>query len=151
MKSNLQRKQLDKKLSAYKAAQTVNMPINGWVKAIRTTIGMSLEQLGNKLNVSKQNIRNIEEREQDGNITIKSLRDVANAMDMDLVYALVPKDENLEALIARKAEKLAKEIVMRTTQTMALEDQENGKERLLEAIEERKQEIIHNLPKMLWD
>lgn len=151
MKSNLQRKQLDKKITAYKLGQSVKMPISGWVKAIRTTLGMSLEQLGNKLNVTKQNIQNIEKREQDGSITIKSLRDIAEALDMELVYALVPKDENLEALIDSKAEKLAREIVMRTAQTMALEEQENSKERINEAIEERKQEIINNLPKMLWD
>ena len=61
------------------------MPPTGWIKAIRTAIGMSMQQLGNKLNVSKQGVMDIEKREKDGSITIKSLREIARAMDMQLV------------------------------------------------------------------
>jgi len=127
------------------------MPIGGWVKAIRTTLGMSLEQLGNQLGVTKQSVQSLEKREKEGNITINLLKEAAQAMDMEFVYALIPKDGTLEKLIERKAEILAKEIVMRTTQTMALEDQENAKKRIIEAIEERKRDIIENNPKMIWD
>lgn len=151
MKNQLQRKQLDEKLHVYSVLRNVNMPIGGWVKAIRTTLGMSLEQLGNQLGVTKQSVQSLEKREKEGNITINSLKEAAQAMDMEFVYALIPKDGSLEKLIERKAEILAKEIVMRTTQTMALEDQENAKKRIIEAIEERKRDIIENNPKMIWD
>lgn len=151
MKNQLQRKQLDEKLLVYSVLQNVNMPIAGWVKAIRTTLGMSLEQLGHKLGVTKQSVQSLEKREKEGNITINSLKEAAQAMDMQFVYALLPKDGTLEKLVERKAEILAKEIVMRTTQTMALEDQENAKKRIIEAIEERKRDIIENNPKMIWD
>jgi len=151
MKNQLQRKQLDEKLQVFSVLQNINMPIGGWVKAIRTTLGMSLEQLGHKLGITKQSVQSLEKREKEGNITINSLKEAAQAMDMQFVYALIPKDGSLEKLIERKAEILAKEIVMRTTQTMALEDQENAKKRILEAIEERKRDIIENNPKMIWD
>ena len=151
MKNNLQRKQLDEKLKAFSVLQDVKTPVNGWVKAIRTTLGMSLEQLGNKLGVTKQNIQSLEKREKEGNITINSLKETAQAMDMQFVYALLPKDGSLEQLIERKAAILAQEIVMRTTQTMALEDQENAQARLIEAIEERKIEIVESNLKILWD
>lgn len=151
MKNQLQRKQLDEKLQVFSVLQNINMPIGGWVKAIRTTLGMSLEQLGHKLGITKQSVQSLEKREKEGNITINSLKEAAQAMDMQFVYALIPKDGSLEKLIERKAEILAKEIVMRTTQTMALEDQENAKKRIIEAIEERKRDIIENNPKMIWD
>lgn len=151
MKSNLQRKQLDEKLRAISALQNVQTPVGGWLKAIRTTLGMSLEQLGNKLGVTKQSIQSLEKREKEGSITINSLKETAQALDMKFVYALLPKDGSLEQLVERKAEILAKDIVMRTTQTMALEDQENAQARLKEAIEERKKEIIESNPKILWD
>lgn len=151
MKNNLQRKQLGKKISVFKAAQQEVKPHAGWIKAIRTSLGMSLEQLATKLNISKQSVQSLEKREQEMGITLQSLYDVAAAMDMELVYAIVPKDETLEDLIARKANILAKQIVMRTAQTMALEDQQNSAQRLDEAIEERKQDIILNMPKALWD
>src|SRR5690606_14031463 len=151
MKSNLQRKQLDEKLEAFSALQNLNSPVGGWLKAIRTTLGMSLEQLGNKLGVTKQSIQSLEKREKEGNITINSLKETAHAMDMKFVYVLLPTDGSLEQLIERKAAILAKDIVMRTTQTTALEDQENAQARLKDAIEERKKEIIESNPKILWD
>ncbi len=151
MKNKLQLKQLSKKISAFKSVQKEVKPPSGWIKAIRTSLGMSMEQLAVKLNISKQSVQTLEKREQEMGITLQSLHDVAAAMELELVYALVPKDETLEDLIARKAAVLAKEIVMRTSQTMALEDQENSAQRLKEAIEERQQDIIKNMPKALWD
>jgi len=151
MKNSLQKKQLNDKLKVFKIAQSIPTPSSGWIKAIRTTLGMSLEQVGNKLGVSKQNIQSLEKREKEGSITLNSLKEAARVMDMEVVYAIVPKDESLDKLIERKAEKLAKEIVLRTTQNMALEDQENSKKRILEAIEERKNELITKMPKSLWD
>lgn len=151
MKNILQKKQLNDKLKVLKVVQSIPMPSGGWLKAIRTTLGMSLEQVGNKLGVSKQNIQSLEKREKEGSISLNTLKEVANAMEMDLVYALVPRDESLDKLIERKAEKLAKEIVLRTTQNMVLEDQENSQKRILEAIEERKNDLIMKMPKSLWD
>lgn len=129
----------------------VVMPATGWVNAIRTAIGMSMQQLANKLNISKQAVADIEKREKEGAITIKALREVANAMDMDLVYAFVPKDGSLEALVERRAKAIATNIVMRTANTMQLEDQANSKKRLEVAIKERTEAIKKEMPKFLWD
>jgi hypothetical protein len=46
---------------------------------------------------------------------------------MQLVYGLVPKDGSLEALIERKAKQLATQIVLRTSNSMKLEEQENSR------------------------
>jgi hypothetical protein len=45
-----------------------------------------MQQLGNRLNISKEGVMDMERRKKDGSITIKSLREVARAMDMQLVY-----------------------------------------------------------------
>ena len=70
---------------------------------------------------------------------------------MQLVYGFVPKDGTLDDLIERKAKELAIRIVSRTSNTMKLEDQENTKQRLKKAIEERTANIKNEMPKMLWD
>lgn len=57
----------------------------------------------------------------------------------------------MEALIDRKAEELAKEIVRRTSNTMKLEDQENSRQRIEKAIAERTMAIKSEMPKALWD
>ena len=150
-KKRLQIEQLENKLSGFSAAQKVVVPPTGWLKAVRVSLGMSLQQLADKLSITKQSVREIELREKEGSITLKNLRDTANALDMQLVYGFVPKDGSIEKLIDRKAKELATRIVSRTSNTMKLEDQENTQQRLKKAIEERTAEIKNELPKMLWD
>jgi hypothetical protein len=70
---------------------------------------------------------------------------------MQLVYGFVPNDGSLEALIDRKAEELATQIVMRTNNSMKLEDQENSKQRIEKAILERAFAIKTEMPKTLWE
>lgn len=150
-KKKLQIEQLENKLSGFNTAQKVVAPPTGWLRAVRVSLGMSLQQLAHKLSITKQSVQEIELREKEGNITLKSLREAANALDMQLVYGLVPKDGSIEKLIDRKARELATRIVSRASNTMKLEDQENTQKRINNAIEERTAVIKNELPKMLWD
>jgi predicted DNA-binding mobile mystery protein A len=150
-KNSLQIQQLNSKMLAYASLQKVAPPPTGWIKAIRNAIGMSMQQLGNRLSITKQSVQDIERREKDGSITIKALREAAKVLDMQLVYGFVPADGSLEALIDRKAKELAKQIVLRTSNSMKLEDQENSKQRIEKAIEERAIIIKNDMPKTLWD
>ena len=93
----------------------------------------------------------MEIREKDGSITLRSLNEAAAALDMELVYGFVPKDGSLDAYIDKKAQALAEKIVLRTSNTMKLEGQENKRERIIQAIEERKSVLKSELPKALWD
>jgi predicted DNA-binding mobile mystery protein A len=148
---NLQLDQLEEKIKAYSSAKSTPTPPTGWIRAIRLALGMSLQQLANKLSMTRQSVQEMENREQNGSITIKSLREAANALNMDLVYGFVPKDGSLDALVERKAKDLATKIVLRTSNTMKLEDQENSRARLRKAITERTSILKREMPKMLWD
>ena len=150
-KKSLQIQQLNTKMLAYASLQKVAPPPTGCIKAIRNAIGMSMLQLGNRLSITKQSVQDIERREKDGSITIKALREAARALDMQLIYGFVPNDGSLELLIERKAKELATQIVMRTNNTMKLEDQENTKQRIEKAIQERTTNIKTEMPKTLWD
>ncbi len=150
-KKSLQIQQINSKMLAYTSLQKVAQPPTGWIKAIRTAIGMSMQQLGNRLSITKQSVQDMESRERDGSITIKALREAAKALDMQLVYGFVPNDGSLDALIDRKAKDLATRIVLRTSNSMKLEDQENSQQRIAKAIEERAAIIKNEMPKTLWD
>ena len=150
-KKSLQIQQLNGKMLAYTSLQEITPPPPGWIKAIRNAIGMSMLQLGNRLSITKQSVQDMESREKDGSISIKALREAARALDMQLVYGFVPNDGSLELLIERKAKELATQIVMRTNNTMKLEDQENTKQRIEKAIQERTTIIKTEMPKTLWD
>jgi predicted DNA-binding mobile mystery protein A len=150
-KKSLQIQQLNTKMLAYASLQNITPPPTGWIKAIRNAIGMSMLQLGKRRSITKQSVLDIERRERDGSISIKALREVARALDMQLIYGFVPTDGSLELLIERKAEELATQIVMRTNNMMKLEDQENSKQRIEKAIQERMITIKNEMPKTLWD
>jgi predicted DNA-binding mobile mystery protein A len=152
MRNNkLQFQQLNEKIDQLTGLQHVIVPPIGWIKAIRNGIGMSMEQLGKKLSITKQGVMDIEKREKEGAITIKSMQEIAKAMDMKLVYGFVPNEGDLEQMIEARAIEMAKKIVERTSNTMKLEDQSNSKERIEKAIKERASEIINKTPKILWD
>ena len=150
-KKSLQIQQLNTKMQAFTSLSNASMPHTGWVKAVRLAIGMSLLQMGKKLSITKQSMQDIEKREKEGSITLKALRDAANVLDMQLVYGFVPKDGSMEKLIDRKARELATRIVLRTSNTMKLEDQGNSDTRIKKAIEEKAMSFKNEIPKILWD
>jgi predicted DNA-binding mobile mystery protein A len=151
MKNRLIINQLDAKFEKISGISNLDNPASGWITSIRKAIGMSLEQLGKRLSITKQSAKELEQREKDGSISVRSLREAAAAMDMKLVYWLIPKDGTLDALIERKAKEIATQVVMRTSNTMKLEDQENSSDRIQQAIRERTQIIKQEMPKLLWD
>ena len=112
---------------------------------------MTLEQLGKKLNMIKQGVKRIEESEAAGTITIKSLKEVGNALDMKFVYGFVPIDESIDSLLDRKSRILAEKIILRTNQNMMLEDQEIEKGNLKNAIKDLSNEIKFELKRTIWD
>ncbi len=150
-KNKIQLDHLEMKIKMFAPLTKVAIPPTGWIKAVRLALGMSLQQLANRISITKQSVQEMEKREMEGSISLKSLREAARALDMEFVYGFVPKDGSLNALIDRKTEEFATKIVNRTSQTMKLEDQENSEIRLRKAIQERKAMLKQEIPKVLWD
>ena len=95
-KQTLVIEQLDKKFKLLKSvSKAMAVPSNGWINTLRKTLNMSLKQLGKKLQVTSQNINQLEQREIEGSISIQKLKDVAEALEMNFVYAFIPKDGSL--------------------------------------------------------
>lgn len=141
--------QLDKKIARFSDIKDLLVPGGGWIYAIRTALGMSLKQLGEKLGVTPQAVRGIEQREEDGSLTLQRLKEVAAALDMQLVYGLVPRDGSLDKMIEKRARQMAQKIVLKTAHTMHLENQGIDKEALAEAIERRTEKLKSELPRKL--
>jgi len=143
--------QSDRKLTPFRQLDAVVIPPRGWINTIRLALKMSLRQLGNRLSISPQSVKEFEDREVTGTITLKSLKDIGAALDMKFVYGFIPKSNSLEEMIEKRALEVAREIVLRTSQTMKLEDQENSNDRLGKAIKNKAAEIVIKMPKFLWD
>ena len=150
-KQRLLIEQADRKLALFRPLNSITIPQRGWIHTIRIALRMSLRQLGNRLNISPQSVKEIEEREAKGSITIKGLKEVGAVLDMKLVYGFIPTGLSIEEMIEKRALEIAKDIVMRTSFTMQLEDQKNSKARLGKAIKTRAEEIKTKMPNYLWD
>lgn len=147
----LMMEQLDRKLRDLKPLAEVIVPERGWLHSIRTALGMSLRQLGERLELTAQSVREIEEREANGSITLRSLRQAANALDLDLVYVLLPREGSLGETVEKRAEQVARSIVSRTSASMELEAQEVSAERIEKAVRSKAEELIRGMPRYLWD
>ena len=130
---SLRLNQLDRNLQAFRAAQQVPRPHRGWLRAIREALGISAADLARGLGTSRQLPLQFEKAEVDDSITLKSLRTVANALDCDLVYAIVPRAGTMQELIENRVRAEARKNVLGVEHSMVLEDQAAG--RLDEAIE----------------
>jgi len=143
--------QLDRKFRKLAVFEDFEMPSNGWVNTIRTSLGMSLVQLGRRLKKTSVSVREIEQREAEKNITLKKLAEVAESLDCRLVYGFIPKEGTLEKMIEKRTHEVAKEIVYRTSHSMKLEDQANSEERIKRSIKDRTEKIRNEMPRYLWD
>lgn len=151
IKNKIMLDQLDAKILKFKEIAAVSAPGKGWIHAIRSALNMTLNQLGDRLDLSRQNVKAMEEREIMGTISLNGLKKFAEAMDMKFVYGFIPNDGTLEKMIEKRAYEIAEEIVGRTSVNMSLEDQKNSEERLKKAVRERAEEIKREMPRYLWD
>ena len=147
----ISRVQLDKKIRNFNRISSINIPSGSWVFSLRNALGLSLSQLAKKMNISAQSVKEIEEREKEGRITLKILKDIANALELKFVYGFSAPNSSLEKILKNQADKVAREIVERTDKNMKLEDQGNSKNRLNKAIKERARTLVDNQDKCLWD
>lgn len=144
-------RQLDRKMQGLRPLVEFPSPPDGWINLIRKTLNMSLRQLSKRMSITPQSLRDIEGREKEGTVTLKTLRDAAEALNMKLVYGFVPKQSSLEQVVDDQARAIATRIVMRTSISMKLEDQENSAERIKQAIEEMTEDLKREMPRTLWD
>jgi len=143
--------QIDTKILLLRKAEKLSTPSTGWIYAIRQALGMSLRQMGNKMGITPQSVKEIEEREREGSISLKVLRQFGESMNLKFVYGFIPEKGKLKDMVEKRANDVAKEIVTRTSVSMNLEDQGINKERQKKAIREKADDIIREMPRYLWD
>lgn len=142
--------QLDQVLSGFKKLGKVSRPGNGWVQAIRKTLGMSGKQLGNRANMSQAGIAQIENSEAEGKATLSTMHKMAAALDCTFVYALVPKTTLWDS-IERQALNIAAKRVRSTSHSMSLESQTVTDEQTELQIKMLTDEILATLPRHMWN
>ena len=120
-KNRTARSELDRRLAGIPRDQ-LSPPPKGWVRAIRQALGMSAADLAGRLGVTEAAVRDLERAEPEGRVTLDRLNRAAEAMNCDLVYALVPKASLAHTVESQARARLARhaDAVQRT---MELEGQ----------------------------
>ena len=139
------------KLNPFSVLKSEIKPDKGWVNAIRVSIKMSLRQLGERLHITPQGVRDLEKREKEGAITINTLKEVGRVLDMDLVYGFISRHNSLEDMIEERAREIAEEVVLKTRQTMQLDNPRESEIDIKKAIQQKTYEISSKMPSNLWD
>ena len=146
---DLQLQQMDVLLGSWKSAQLGSRPKSGWVRAVRETLGMSAAAFARRLGISHAGVRKLETSEASDAITLATLRKLAQALDCELQYALVPRT-SLSQQLQDRANTIAKESLQPITHSMALENQAvNGTFNKL-LFDLAVKELLEGSPRELW-
>ena len=142
----LQLETLDKKISKVRFQAK---PKNGWARTIRSCLKMSLPFVAKKFGASPQAIFQFERGEIDETISLKTLRRLAEAIDCELHYALIPHQKSLKKTIEKRSAIKAKSIVSEVDKSMSLENQKvkNSKK----SVKVLAKDLASDLNSKLWD
>ncbi len=140
-------KQISRKLESLRPLIPATQGITSWIDYVRLGLGMTLNQLADRLNISQASVSSSIKLEKEGRITVNKLREIAEALNCDLIYEFVPK-KKLEDIIYDQATLKTLSLMDETDTHMSLEDQKvtlDKNERIKNLVEER----IYS--KYLWD
>jgi predicted DNA-binding mobile mystery protein A len=143
------RDQLDRTFAQLTKLKTLQPPVKGWLRSIREALGMSGKQLGERLEVSQPRIVQLEKDELSGALTLKTMRQAAEAMDCVFVYAVVPRI-SLEDTVMQQARKVAVKRLTRTSHTMLLEDQMVSNDEQQKMLDAEIEDLMRETPKGFW-
>lgn len=145
----LARKNLDRRL-AFLREEPLIVPPSGWVKAIREALGLTTRQLATRMGVAPSRVSTIEKAETTGATTIKTMREIAEAMNCTFVYALVPMN-SLDDILRNQAIKKADSELARHHHTMRLENQALTKDDLATERERLVADMLAGSPRRVWE
>ena len=148
--NELRIRQLDEALAAFQPLRQRPPPSAGWAKAIREALGISVRQMSRRTGLSRTSITSAESGEAKGTVQFDTLRGLADALDCDLVYALVPRTslaQTLEAQARRKAEAM----VGRVADSMKMEAQGVDPAATARQVTELAETILRDRGRDFWD
>lgn len=145
----LRREQLDARLKEIRKLGRQPRPSQGWVRTIRTALGMSLRQLAERVELSKSAVAALEDREAEGRITLESLSRLADALESELIYFVLPR-RTLEDTLERRARAVAERVAQTVDETMELEMQRTTEEQRERLVQKIADQLLQSETK-LWD
>src|SRR4030081_3109377 len=135
------------------AADTIagfQTPPEGWLRTVRSALGMSGAEVAKKMGVTRARVTQAEHAELTGGITLKSMQATAEAMGCRFVYAIIPASGRIEDIITTQARKKAMAIVGTASKHMTLENQTLQDDKIAQEVERLTREIAQEMPSDFW-
>ena len=147
--NRLRLEQTEKALAPFTPLRGTPVPADGWLRAVRESLGRSLRTQAERLGISPSSLHKSEMAEAQGRTTLAQLRKMAEGLDCELVYALVPR-QPLSKIVEEQADKMARHEVLGVAHSMSLEEQRPSNEFVERQIAQRRSALLAGPWSKLW-
>jgi len=135
------RRSLENRFRSLRGLAEEPRPHKGWIRAIRDALAMSRKELGDRIGVSQQAVAEFEASETLGGIQLDTLKRVAEGLECDVFYFLVPR-RDLNEMVYDRAMYQARKYLSSVAHHSRLEDQQLEEARELDQLRDLAERYI---------
>lgn len=147
--NQLRLEQVDAALTPYRGVRGAQVPNGGWLRAVREALGRTVRQQAARLGIAAATLHKSEQAEADGRISLAQLRKLAEGLDCELVYGLVPR-KSLVEVVEEQATRMAEAEILGVAHSMSLEEQRPSDAYLRLQLDRRRAELLFGKRSDLW-
>jgi len=96
------RMELEDGMAAFRVGKRATGGVDSWVRAVRLETGVTAAEMARRLGMQPREVFRLEKSEREGRIGLWKLRETAEALGCEVVYALTPLEGTLGELVARE-------------------------------------------------
>lgn len=142
--------ELDQQLAALRPLRGLAVPPEGWLRAVREAMGMSVAQLAERTGLSVAEIELLEHSSSTAGGSFADLRRLADALNCSFVWGLVPH-QSLTALLRERAAAVARKRLREVADMMRRQGRAMTAGEVDHHIEKFSEVLLRELPAALWD
>ncbi len=147
----LRLQQTEALVAGFRGLLGTSVPRGGWVKTIASALGVSNVMLARRLRrKASQSVEDMLASEAAGTIKLNTLREMARALNCELLYAIVPA-KPLQEIRRDRALSAARNILALTSHSMKLEDQAVSAEEQERAVQRLADKLLAGSARKLWE
>ena len=144
------RKQIQEIIDKSNVSALENIQKQGWIRVIRKSLGMSVNDLAQRLDCQPSNVTLLENNEVSSKIKLETLKKVATAMNCRLIYAFIPQGGSLDEIVKKQIQLIAHQIVQKNNHSMKLEEQGISEEQMKQQEDDVYRKILNDASVRIW-
>jgi predicted DNA-binding mobile mystery protein A len=147
--NQLRLEQVEEALKPYRKVRGIPVPSGGWLRSVREALGLTVRQQAARLGIAAATLHKSEQSEADERISLAQLRKLAEGLDCELVYGLLPR-KPLTQVVQEQATRIARSEILGVAHSMSLEDQRPSEGYVRKQLDQRCAELLSGKRSELW-